>query len=231
MSREASQDGHNGGLVRIFDFESGPGWENQRFRDLFFAGPVAEWARERMARRTERITPQYLYVLNPDSGNEHHVAWVYHAGANAVENQGPFSYYHVVCDCFIDNEPTLIPDETNDCRWINAALSLRADFWSKYYGIPGILGELSVFDETNGDFALSPQGQELATSSIIGLLDMDRRHPQKWSGNFISGSIGTETVAEFLQQPEKEVGAMIAILNHSGLIEYNDGLVRLPKAA
>lgn len=219
------------GETRFFTFDSGNGDVDTFYRDMLFTGPVGAWADTRKGKFGEYITPRHMYVTNWGTPDEHHVAWIHHAGLQDFEGLEPYSSYHVVCDCAVESEDSALPTDMLECEELWDAVADRAEFWSRQYLIPEVLGALSLQEvDEEAPTPLSVNGQELLMSSMLGFLDMERRHPQKWFGNLISGRLEIETLARLTDQPRDELAPFIAMLQDGGYLESDGQTVKLKVA-
>lgn len=190
-----------------------------------FAGPVAEWANERMHNFGETIVPRHVYIEPTASGEEHRVAWIYHDGLD-LDAQQSFCMHHVACDCSqaVDNAET--PKEKQEiignCQPLINVLNKRAWFINTTYGMDNVFS--SFYDPERPAYEQTSEAESFAVSSIMYMLEHDYRHPESWMANVESGWTLINLVAKVMNLHPEDVQWFTELLKTQDLVE-TDGVV------
>lgn len=229
MSEQDSSAGLRNDAV-LFEFNPRSVLEDRRLVELYATSGVALWAQEREERYLELVEPRLMYV---DPNDMHRVAWVKHVGVSETEDgpPRPYSVHHVVCDCAAEADAGTEAHPASaisSCEYVEAVLGQRAQELGRQHGNADILNSLLVFDEEAWDFRLSSLGQEMVIRAIAYVLATDKRHPESWMANRISGLHDIATLAAIMLQGTQEVMPLLELMETSGTVEIRNGIVRIP---
>ncbi len=201
--------------------------QNRLFEGAYRESGIAAWAKKRETRH-ETIKPRRLYVS--DDG-QHNIAWVEHTGHSQASEESSIKRYtvhHVVCDCAAD-AGTLSghPEAVLACDYVQDVLTQRADEISKEQRVGEILSSMYYLDEDTMDFKLSLLGQEMALRAIVHVLETDKRHPEQWMANRITGLHDIDLLATIVRQDTSTVMPLLETMEEGGLVTIRKDKVKL----
>lgn len=193
-----------------------------------FDGPIAEWADYRSTAFNEIVAP--VMTFPEGSGDElHRVAWVYHAERDPGTGEVIRHNHHVACDCSMMAELSGEPDSIFECPTLQKTINRRASL------IRGTLMLDRIFraciDSEDSRSTVTLNRYDIASETIMWVLQQDKVHPESWMGNVTSGEHSVSLLGLILQEPPEKVRSLVEDLEDDGRIESYGEVIRLPLAA
>jgi hypothetical protein len=194
--------------------------DHDRYLDLVMKGGIGEWAGFRLKNYGEFIAPEQAYIEWGAQGL-HRVAWVKHyGGAEKVPEQQ--AVHHIICECSSKDPEN---DVFVECTvWENALLE-RAALVSRNWHIPEMLTAYSALETS--DFDKNEELNDLLVGTMESLLINDKKHPEEWVGNLVSGEHDIGLMSHILQQPVETVEMCAAILALQDKVELDGNKIKL----
>lgn len=202
----------------------------QLFDEVFAGSGVATWADERVGRYAEFVTPRMVYLAGPDN---HRVAWVSHQGLTSLyrgDTEPAYAEHHVVCDCAVEiGEPEPHPNSVIECDFVQDVLTQRARDLAQEQSLDDALQLLVEFDSETFNYRLTPEGQAVAIQALILLLENDKRRPEEWMANKISGEHHVDLLAAFLKLDITQVMTLLEMMQDRDIINLSKDKVKLTR--
>jgi len=199
--------------------------EDIEARREYFVDDIAEWAKKRARKFGDLIIAKQMYVEFA-GGEKHSVAWVEHSGQDPEDGE-TYHVHHIACDCTRYKDPDDIDDEMEffGCPVMQNALEERAHFVDRTYRLHDTIK--SYDDEALEDYEKSSEYHDIVLGTMEDILLWDRRQPQLWLANVMSGQHSAHLMGEILRQPVESVRLYADILQLNGKIEFDGETMRL----
>lgn len=175
--------------------------EDLEKQERVFAGPLADWARDRSMLEGDFIRPIHLAVAEK-SGEPHNVAWLQRSLLD-MDSGEVTCFYHVACDCMPAADFNGDPNIMFGCSALANMLVIRG------YQVSGYFPHNTIEE------------------GIIDVLRKDREHPQGWVANYINGQHEIVVLSVVLGHSQKEILDAAYYLAKSGEVQLLSDSVQL----